>query len=143
MKLTYALLRKPRMHNLRHVVRALLMKLAPDWFGLNRHRCNRESPAQFDNRLRPRVYIRRITRRTMYSTKKLHFHTGQCKRTGCCYNELVVSFFRTGDGLKGKNLYLLTLWFIYKLASILFVITPGAQTIGNIAVYGSAKQLVI
>ena len=32
---------------------------------------------------------------------------------------------------------------IYKLASILFVMTPGAQTIDNIAVYCSAKQLVI
>ena len=34
-------------------------------------------------------------------------HSGQCKRTGCCYNELVVAFFpaffRTGDGLKGKK----------------------------------------
>ena len=53
-------------------------------------------------------------------------------------------FFSTGGGVKGqKNLYLLTLLFIYKLAFILFVMTPGAQTIGNIAVYGSAKQLVI
>ena len=74
----------------------------------------------------------------------VHVHTGQCKRTGGCYNELVVAFFSTGGGVKGKkNLYLLTLWFIYKLAFILFVITPGAQTIGNIAVYGAAKQLVI
>ena len=31
----------------------------------------------------------------------------------------------------------------YKLAFILFVMTPGTQTTGNIAVYGSAKQLVI
>ena len=23
-------------------------------------------------------------------------HTGQCKRTGGCYNELVVAFFSTG-----------------------------------------------
>ena len=70
--------------------------------------------------------------------------TGQCKRTGGCYNELVVAFYSTGGGLKGKkNLYLLTLLFIYKLAFILFVMTPGAQTTGNIAVYGSAKQLVI
>ena len=30
-------------------------------------------------------------------------HTGQCKRTGGCYNELVVAFLRTGDGLKGKK----------------------------------------
>ena len=71
-------------------------------------------------------------------------HTGQCKRTGGCYNELVVAFFSTGGGVKGKkNLYLLTLIFIYKLAFILFVMTSGAQTTGNIAVYGSAKQLVI
>ena len=55
-----------------------------------------------------------------------------------------MAFLCTGDGFKGKkNLYLLTLLFIYKLAFILFVMTPGAQTNGNIAVYGSAKQLVI
>ena len=37
-------------------------------------------------------------------------HNGQCKRTGSCYNELVVAFFSTGGGLKGKkNLYLLNL----------------------------------
>ena len=70
------------------------------------------------------------------------FHTGQCKRTSGCYNELVVAFYNTGGGVKIK-LYLLTLLFIYKLAFILFVMTPGAQTTGNIAVYGSAKQLVI
>ena len=59
-------------------------------------------------------------------------------------NAPVVAFFSTGGGVKGKkNLYLLTLLFIYKLAFILFVMTPGAQTTGNIAVYGSAKQLVI
>ena len=70
-------------------------------------------------------------------------HTGQCKRTGRCYNELAVAFVSTGGGVKGKKyLYLLTLLFIYKLAFILFVMTPGAQTIGNIAVYGSVKQLV-
>ena len=54
-------------------------------------------------------------------------------------------FFSTGGGVKAKKLYLLTLRFtrIYKLAFILFVMTPGAQTTGNIAVYGSVKQLVI
>ena len=36
----------------------------------------------------------------------------------------------------------LTLWFLYQLAFILFVITH-AQTVSNIAVYGSASQLVI
>ena len=30
-------------------------------------------------------------------------HTGQCKRTGDCYNELVVAFYSTGGGVKGKN----------------------------------------
>ena len=56
----------------------------------------------------------------------------------------MVAVFRTGAGVKGKkNLYLLTVWFIYKLAFILLIMTPGAQTLGNVAVYGSAKQLVI
>ena len=32
-------------------------------------------------------------------------YTGQCKRTGGCYNELVVAFFSTGGGVKGKNIY--------------------------------------
>ena len=32
-------------------------------------------------------------------------HTGQCKRTGGCYNELVVAFFSTGGGVKGKKIY--------------------------------------
>ena len=34
-----------------------------------------------------------------------NFHTGQCKRTGGCYNELVVAFFSTGGGVKGKKIY--------------------------------------
>ena len=43
-------------------------------------------------------------------------HSGQCKSTGGCYNELVVTFYSTGGGVKGKkNLYLLTLLFICKL----------------------------
>ena len=33
MKLTYALLRKQRTHNLRYIVQTLLMKLAPDILG--------------------------------------------------------------------------------------------------------------
>ena len=72
-------------------------------------------------------------------TKK---HTGQCKRTGGCYNELVVAFFSSGGGVKGKKKSI-PFDFICKLTFILFVMTPGAQTTGNIAVYGSAKQLVI
>ena len=32
-------------------------------------------------------------------------HTGQCKRTGGCYNELVVTFFSIGGGVKGKKIY--------------------------------------
>ena len=38
-------------------------------------------------------------------------HTGQCKRTGGCYNELVVAFYSTGGGLKGKKIY--TCWLNY------------------------------
>ena len=33
------------------------------------------------------------------------YHTGQCKRTGGCYNELVVAFFSTGGGVKVKKIY--------------------------------------
>ena len=35
-------------------------------------------------------------------------HTGKCKRTGGYYNELVVAFFSTGGGVKGKKIY--TCW---------------------------------
>ena len=35
----------------------------------------------------------------------LLYHTGQCKRTGGCYNELVVAFYSTGGGVKGKQIY--------------------------------------
>ena len=31
------------------------------------------------------------------------YHTGQCTRTGGCYNELVMATFRTGAGIKGKK----------------------------------------
>ena len=31
------------------------------------------------------------------------FHTGQCKSTGGCYNELVVANFHTGAGVKIKK----------------------------------------
>ena len=37
--------------------------------------------------------------------------TGQCKRTGGCYNELVVAFFSTSGGVKGKKIY--TCWLYY------------------------------
>ena len=43
------------------------------------------------------------------SLQALHFHTGLCKRTGGCYNELVVAFFTTGGGVKGKKYILWTL----------------------------------
>ena len=32
---------------------------------------NRESPAQFENRIKPRVYVRRITRSTMYKKSSI------------------------------------------------------------------------
>ena len=31
-----------------------------------------------------------------------YYHTGQCKSTGGCYNEVVVAIFRTGADVKGK-----------------------------------------
>ena len=34
-----------------------------------------------------------------------HYRTGQCKRTGGCYNELVVAFYSTGGGVNGKKIY--------------------------------------
>ena len=37
------------------------------------------------------------------SKQKQEYHTGQCKRTGGCYNELVVAFYSTGGGVKGKK----------------------------------------
>ena len=36
---------------------------------------------------------------------KILVHTGQCKRTGGCYNELVVAFFSTGGGVKRKKIF--------------------------------------
>ena len=40
-----------------------------------------------------------------YLNSSLLAHTGQCKRTGGCYNELVVAFYSTGGGVKGKKIY--------------------------------------
>ena len=34
---------------------------------------------------------------------RLHIHTGQCKSTGGCYNELVVAYFGTGGGVKWRK----------------------------------------
>ena len=33
------------------------------------------------------------------------YYTGQCKRTGGCYYELVVAFYSTGGGVKGEKIY--------------------------------------
>ena len=30
-------------------------------------------------------------------------HTGQCKSTGGCYNEVVVAYFGTGGGVKWRK----------------------------------------
>ena len=51
----------------------------------------------------PKIF-RPVTRNT-YFYYLAQYHTGQCKRTGGCYNELVVAFLRTGGGLKGKKIY--------------------------------------
>ena len=40
-------------------------------------------------------------------------HTGQCKRTGGCYNELVVAFVSTGGGVKGKKISIPVDFIIY------------------------------
>ena len=40
-----------------------------------------------------------------YYKRDIRVHTGQCKRTGGCYNELVVAFYSTGGGVKGKKIY--------------------------------------
>ena len=48
----------------------------------------------------------RITRLRKYPIdSKAYLHTGQCKHTGGCYNELVVAFFSTGGGVKRKKIY--------------------------------------
>ena len=46
-------------------------------------------------------------------------HTGQCKRTGGRYNELVVAIFRTGAGVKGKKIY--TCWLNDLFISLHFI----------------------
>ena len=43
--------------------------------------------------------------KTIFLNFLKHLHTGQCKRTGGCYNEPVVAFFSTGGGIKGKKIY--------------------------------------
>ena len=56
------------------------------------------------------TFIRKASRVQFKLFSGIVYHNGQCKRTGGCYNELVVAFFSTGGGVKGKkNLYLLTL----------------------------------
>ena len=55
-----------------------------------------------------RVAVRFIPFPHVRVQRKSRSHTGQCKRTGGCYNELVVAFLRTGGGLKGKKIY--TCW---------------------------------
>ena len=44
---------------------------------------------------------------------KTLLHTGQCKRTGGCYKELVVAFFSTGGGVKGKQIYACWLYYLF------------------------------
>ena len=72
-----------------------------------------------------------IILKTRSNVKVQGHHTGQCKRTGGCFNELVVAFFSTGSGVKGKksipvdfydlfiNLYLLSPRFFKKASGIL------------------------
>ena len=53
-----------------------------------------------------RNFKQRLTKRDLSLCDKLrNLHTGQCKRTGGRYNELVFAFFSTGGGVKGKKIY--------------------------------------
>ena len=47
----------------------------------------------------------KVTHKTLILLPRVCTHTGQCKRTGGCYNELVVAFFSTCGGVKGKKIY--------------------------------------
>ena len=49
------------------------------------------------------------------------YHTGQCKRTGGCYNELVVAFFSTGGGVKGKKIYTCSLNYLFINLHLLYL----------------------
>ena len=45
-----------------------------------------------------------ITRQTaLLNFARSGRHTGQCKSTGGCYNELVVAYFSTGGGVKWRK----------------------------------------
>ena len=48
-------------------------------------------------------------------------HTGQCKRTGGCYNELVVAFFSTGGGVKCKKIYTCWLYHLFINLHLLYL----------------------
>ena len=39
----------------------------------------------------------------LFHKSRYMYHTGQCKSTGGCYNELVVAILHTGAGVKGKK----------------------------------------
>ena len=70
---------------------------------------------------------------------KTSIHTVQCKSTRGCYNELPHwCWCKMAEKVKKS----VPVDFM-KLAFILFVMTPGSQTIGNIAVYDSAKQNLV
>ena len=46
-----------------------------------------------------------INIRKVQNLKSFKHHTGQCKSTGGCYNELVVAYFGTGGGVKWLKRY--------------------------------------
>ena len=48
-------------------------------------------------------------------------HTGQCKRTGGCYNELVVAFYSTGGGVKGKKNYTCWLYYLFIILHLFYL----------------------
>ena len=56
-------------------------------------------------------------------------HTGQCKRNGGCYNELMVAIFRTGAGVKGKVDFIIS--------------SPELKAQGELIVWDSSRLLSV
>ena len=48
------------------------------------------------------MYAHGLIMHVKFHHGEIHYHTGQCKHTRDCYNELVFAFFCTGGGVKGK-----------------------------------------
>ena len=67
---------------------------------VNNYLNNRENPAQFENRIKPRVYVRRITHSTMYGKAG----TGIRKNSSvaCGYSPIKIHFYDYQKSLIGR-----------------------------------------